>query len=172
MNRLLPVFFALVIIFSGCGRLASYEQEEEEKEIDVGEIVNVIVRMTVVDVNGENLLDPGTEGSFAGSEELFADFRKEVFYLDQDIGEDGPQSPEIMFYGLFSQHFEGFPYWLVFGGLDAYKDIDNEDLTIHWPNGRTDVVTIYNKYDFKKRDCDRKFYLNGSEVESEFTIVL
>lgn len=160
------------VLLSGCGGKDPVVPEKKEKKTEVGELVNVIVQMTVQDGEGHNLMDPGVEGCFAGSNALFAEFNGKTYFLNQDIGENGPQSPEISFYGLFSQHFYGFPYWLVFGGLDAYKDIDNEDLSIHWPNGRTDVVTIYNKYDFNKRDCERKFYLNGSEVENGFTIVL
>lgn len=169
MSKFLTWLFFAFILLPGCGQKgAVVVPENEEKEDE--ELSNVIVRMIVLDSKGNNLLDPHVEGTFAGSDALYADFRGESFYLNQDIN-DNDLVPEVLFLGLFSEHYDGFPYRLLFGGLDPYSDIE-ETLTIHWPTGSSDIVTIISQYDATKNHCQVQYFLNGIEVEESFTIVI
>ena len=47
--------------------------------------------------------------------------------------------------------------------------MDNIDITIDWGDGRSDILTLYNKivapYDGEAH-IDRRFYLNGEQIEN------
>ena len=51
---------------------------------------------------------------------------------------------------------------LYFGELAGDGDYDDEPLTIHWPDGSTDVIAVKNKAYLSS--ADRKFKLNGKVV--------
>ena len=58
-------------------------------------------------------------------------------------------------------------YQLVFGEIDGAKDMD-EDITLTWPDGSTDVIH-YHCSDHKESrhpSCDRSWKLNGKKHES------
>ena len=54
---------------------------------------------------------------------------------------------------------------LYFGELAGDGDYDDEPLTIHWPDGSTDVITVKNKTYLSS--ADRKFKLNGKVVAKD-----
>lgn len=54
---------------------------------------------------------------------------------------------------------------LYFGELAGDGDYDDEPLTIHWPDGTTDVITIKNKVYLSS--ASRKYKLNGKVVAKD-----
>lgn len=68
--------------------------------------------------------------------------------------------------GLMYVTKDGEPM-LYFGELAGDGDYNDEPLTIHWPDGSTDVITIKNKAHLSS--ADRKFKLNGEVVAKDTT---
>ena len=58
-------------------------------------------------------------------------------------------------------------YQLVFGEIDGAKDMD-EDITLTWPDGSTDVIHYHcsNHKEGRHPSCDRSWKLNGEKHES------
>ena len=54
---------------------------------------------------------------------------------------------------------------LYFGELAGDGDYDDEPLTIHWPDGSTDVITVKNKAYISS--ANRKYKLNGEVVAKD-----
>ena len=54
---------------------------------------------------------------------------------------------------------------LYFGELAGDGDYDDEPLTIHWPDGSTDVITVKNKAYLSS--ANRKYKLNGKVVAKD-----
>lgn len=171
--------FSLLILGCDAGNTSLTDEEKGVEESPKGvfncELDNFVVRMIVRDNEGNNLLDPDVEGSFADSDALFAVFRDTSFYLNANLNDinDDFGHPEHYFLGLISEKINNSsPYVLSFGGLDPYQSIDYEDIVMNWPNGSRDIVTIYYVYDYHKNSTASIIYLNGSEVENGFTIII
>ncbi len=141
-----------------------------EDEFQEGDISHIIITMLVCDEEGNNYLDPDYYSNFIQSESFFVEYDNSKYYLNQDFGESSPSEAYGVFIGLFSEMIAGIPY-LRFGWLDGKSFIDNKEISIHWPNGQTDCVTIFNRFDWKNYKVERKFYLNGKETGETISFV-
>ena len=68
-------------------------------------------------------------------------------------------------YGLYAQPLadDSTKYQLYFGEIDGAADMD-EDITIKWPDGTTDVIRYHcSDHDVFKLDCNRTWKLNGKK---------
>ena len=117
---------------------------------------------------GQNLLNPATPNNFV-DKEISAEWMEETYVADTiSLWEKQHMTrvylPEMK--GLMYVTKDGEPM-LYFGELAGDGDYNDEPLTIHWPDGSTDVITIKNKAHLSS--ADRKFKLNGEVVAKDTT---
>ena len=149
--------------------------------------VNVI--LTVQDRNGNDLLDPSREDTFAHGTTLT--FKGEKYGVQSNLnGGSVSQAPTKMYLarmrGLlleqgqvwFSETEQRTCYYLVFGEIDGAKDFD-DDLVVKWPDGSEDVIHYYCADHKVKRkadgswdiSCDRSWKLNKKAATTPFQFV-
>ena len=120
--------------------------------------------------NGEeqNLLNPATPNNFV-DKEISAEWMEETYVADTISLWEKQHMTRVylpMMNGLMYVTKDGEPM-LYFGELAGDGDYNDEPLTIHWPDGSTDVITIKNKAHLSS--ADRKFKLNGEVVAKDTT---
>ena len=124
------------------------------------------IYIKVSNAEGQNLLDSTTANSFVGKE-ISAEWMDETYVADT-ISLWEKQHMTRMYlpkmHGLMYKTKNGEKV-LYFGELAGDGDYDDEPLTIHWPDGSTDVITVKNKAYLSS--ADRKFKLNGKVVAKD-----
>lgn len=149
--------------------------------------VNVI--LTVQDRNGNDLLDPSHENTFAHGTTLA--YKGETYGVESILNvtpvEEAPTKMYLArLYGLqltrgkvwFSEEEQRTCYYLQFGEIDGAKDMD-EDLYIKWPDGSEDVIHYHcSDHVIKKTgadtwdiSCDRSWKLNKKAASNPFKFV-
>ena len=121
------------------------------------------IYIKVSNTEGKNLLDSATIGSFVGKE-ISAEWRGETYIADTVSMWETLHMSRVylpMMNGLMYVTKNG-EQMLYFGELAGDGDYDDEPLTIHWPDGSTDVIAVKNKAYLSS--ADRKFKLNGKVV--------
>ena len=121
------------------------------------------IYIKVSNTEGKNLLDSATIGSFVGKE-ISAEWRGETYIADTVSLWEKQHMTRVylpMMNGLMYVTKNG-EQMLYFGELAGDGDYDDEPLTIHWPDGSTDVIAVKNKAYLSS--ADRKFKLNGKVV--------
>ena len=117
---------------------------------------------------GQNLLDSTTQNNFL-NKEVSAEWRGEAYVADTISWREKQHMTRTylpMMNGLMYVTKDG-EQMLYFGEIAGDGDYDDEPLTIHWPDGSTDVITIKNKAHLSS--ADRKFKLNGEVVAKDTT---
>ena len=124
------------------------------------------IYVKVSNAEGQNLLDSTTLNNFFG-EEISAEWRGEAYVADTiSLWEKKHMTREYlpMMNGLMYVTKNG-EQMLYFGELAGDGDYDDEPLTIHWPDGSTDVITIKNTVHLSS--ASRKYKLNGEVVAKD-----
>ena len=128
--------------------------------------INIYIKVS--NAEGQNLLDTATPNNFA-EKEISAEWMDETYVADT-ISLWEKQHMTRMYlpkmHGLMYKTKNGEKV-LYFGELAGDGDYEDEPLTIHWPDGSTDVITIKNKAYLSS--ADRKFKLNGEVVAKDTT---
>lgn len=124
------------------------------------------IYIEVSNTGGQNLLDAATPNNFVG-QEISAEWMEETYIADTISWFDKQYMTRVYFSimnGLMYVTKDG-KQMLYFGELDGDGDYDDEPLTIHWPDGSADVITVKNKaYIF---EAFRKYKLNGKVVAKD-----
>ena len=123
--------------------------------------INVYIKVS--NAEGQNLLNPATPNNFV-DKEISAEWMEETYVADSvSFWEKQHTTREYLpeMKGLMYVTKDGEPM-LYFGELAGDGDYNDEPLTIHWPDGSTDVITIKNKAHLSS--ADRKYKLNGEVV--------
>ena len=128
----------------------------------------IVIYIKVSNADGQNLLDPATPNNFV-DKEISAEWMEETYVADSVSFWEKQHTtrvylPEMK--GLMYVTKDGEPM-LYFGELAGDGDYDDEPLTIHWPDGSKDVITIKNKAHLSS--ADRKIKLNGEVVAKDTT---
>lgn len=126
------------------------------------------IYIKVSNAEGQNLLDSTTANNFVGKE-ISAEWMDETYVADTiSWREKQHMTREYlpMMNGLMYVTKNG-EQMLYFGELAGDGDYDDEPLTIHWPDGSKDVITIKNKAHLSS--ADRKFKLNDEVVAKDTT---
>lgn len=126
------------------------------------------VYVKVSNAEGQNLLDSVTPNNFV-NKEISAEWMGETYVADTISWREKQHMTRTylpMMNGLMYVTKDG-EQMLYFGELAGDGDYDDEPLTIHWPDGSTDVITISNKAHLSS--ADRKFKLNGEVVAKDTT---
>ena len=130
--------------------------------------VPIEIYVKVSNAEGQNLLNPATPNNFV-DKEISAEWMEETYVADSVSFWEKQHTtrvylPEMK--GLMYITKDGEPM-LYFGELAGDGDYNDEPLTIRWPDGSTDVITIKNKAHLSS--ADRKFKLNGEVVAKDTT---
>ena len=124
------------------------------------------IYIKVSNAEGQNLLDSVTPNNFL-DKEISAEWMDETYVADTiSLWEKQHMTrmylPEM--HGLMYKTKNGEKV-LYFGELAGDGDYDDEPLTIHWPDGSTDVITVKNKAYISS--ANRKYKLNGEVVAKD-----
>ena len=136
----------------------------------IWDVAPINIYVSVSNANGQNLLDSITPNNFVGKE-ITAEWDGQIYVADT-ISERQKQvitreyMPEMN--GLMYVVKEG-KQALCFGEIDGAGTWENEPLTLRWPDGSTDVITIdaWAHQGYRNLKTYRKFKLNGEVVGQE-----
>ena len=126
----------------------------------------IMIYVKVSNAEGQNLLDSVTPNNFI-DKEISAEWMGETYVADtislwgkqQTTREYLPMMNGLMYVTKNGKRM------LYFGELAGDGDYDDEPLTIHWPDGSTDVITVKNKAYLSS--ANRKYKLNGKVVAKD-----
>ena len=124
------------------------------------------IYIKVFDTEGKNLLDSATPNNFV-DKEISAEWMGDTYIADTVSLWEKQHMTRMylpMMNGLMYVTKDGEPM-LYFGELAGDGDYDDEPLTIHWPDGSTDVITVKNKAYLSS--ANRKYKLNGEVVAKD-----
>ena len=124
------------------------------------------IYIKVSNAEGQNLLDSTTANSFVGKE-ISAEWMGETYVADTISWREKQYMTRVylpMMNGLMYVTKNG-EQMLYFGELAGDGDYDDEPLTIHWPDGSKDVITIKNTVHLSS--ASRKYKLNGEVVAKD-----
>ena len=124
------------------------------------------IYVKVSNAEGQNLLDSTTQNNFL-NKEVSAEWRGEAYVADTISWREKQHMTRTylpMMNGLMYVTKDGEPM-LYFGEIAGDGDYNDEPLTIHWPDGSKDVITIKNKAHLSS--ADRKYKLNGEVVAKD-----
>ena len=124
------------------------------------------IYVKVSNSEGQNLFDSSTPNNFL-NKEISAEWRGETYVADTISLWEKQHMTRVylpMMNGLMYITKNG-EQMLYFGELAGDGDYDDEPLTIHWPDGSIDVITIKNKVYLSS--ASRKYKLNGKVVTKD-----
>lgn len=132
----------------------------------VWDIYPVVVSVSVVDAQGNDLLDPQTPDAFDVSE-INAIYKEKIYECNKDA--TGLRSKAYMpyFYGLQSYRNDYYGlYILSFGEFNGAESYTNESVTIVWPDGSSDKISFNRDFKWGKIEPEVKqeWFLNNSKV--------
>ena len=126
--------------------------------------INIYIKVS--NAEGQNLLDSVTPNNFL-DKEISAEWMGDTYIADT-VSLWEKQHMTRMYLPVM----DGLMYvtrngeqMLYFGELAGDGDYDDEPLTIHWPDGSTDVITVKNKAYISS--ANRKYKLNGEVVAKD-----
>lgn len=125
----------------------------------------VTLHIYVSDAEGNNLVDPNYEQNILHGLSITykGDTYEQVPFTDEsDIIDTKTYVPTFL--GLFNYADANNVWYVGFGEIDGELDMD-EDLTINWPDGSTDVIHYHcsDHRSFYKVKCNRSWKLNGEK---------
>lgn len=136
----------------------------------IWDIIPMRIHITVSNVEGQNLLDPTTPNSFNYSD-ITAEWMGETYTADTISLFDKEHMTRMLI-----GHMHGLVYviehgkaQLYFGDLTGHNTFNDEPLTLHWPDGTTDVITVEASAIEGPQNVKlkRKFMLNGKVVAKD-----
>ncbi len=167
MKFINSLYLKLTAAVAICGSMLSCASAGDDV---IWDIAPIEVQIYVNNADGENLIDPDAVEGLFSVDKITAEWKGETYSISSE--ESGPKTKAYMpvFSGL-TLKADSFGKWrLCFGELDGQENIDNEKLVIHWGDGNSDTITIFNKFKWKANgnpSITRRFYLNGEKQSSD-----
>ena len=136
----------------------------------IWDVAPINIYVTVYNADGQNLLDPITPNNFVGKE-IQAEWDGQTYTADTI-----PAYQKRVMTREYMPEMNGLMYVmkdgkraLYFGEINGGSTWEEEPLTLHWPDGSTDVITIdaYANEGYRKLKVYRKFKLNGEVVSQD-----
>jgi hypothetical protein len=169
MKKLLFALIATVMIplFISC------DKEENDDDFVVVDFVPIEFLIHIVNEQGEDLLNPDTEGSIV-DEDIRMIYNGKEYSLQEDSQEAATRYYLPRFYGLRVSkiEYEDSPYYnkyfLYIGEFDGAKDCENCTVKVICGDGSYDTFSYSNKMKRDKKgmlDSIRHFYHNGKLQE-------
>jgi hypothetical protein len=145
------------------------EEEDDDDDDDdwIWDFWPIEIFMAIQDAEGNNMLDP------ANPDSIVAEFRGESFVADTaSHWRNATRAIMPTMYGLRYMKLKDSTDVLYFGEIDGAKHWVDEPLTIKWPDGTTDVITISSSIKngtTANPIIERSYKLNGKEVEKDIS---
>ena len=133
----------------------------------IWDIAPMNIYITVSNAEGQDLLNPDTPNSIDYGQ-VSAEWMGET-YVGDTLSPYSKQQMTRMYlptmHGLvyYTEHGKSK---LCFGEISGHGTFDDEPLTLHWPDGSTDVITVKASAieGYRSVKLNRKFRLNGKVV--------
>lgn len=160
-------WFGILLLFLCAVNFTACNGEDVE-DMAIWDFTPIVLQISVQDTQGNDLLNPETEGSIA-------DQGVKVIYKEETYEKDSVVSQTK----AYLAHFEGLQtiksdegkYYLTFGEFNGDDTFDNEQVIVDWNDGTKDTISFSSKLTWRSKnepDIKRKFLLNGKEVESKY----
>lgn len=150
------------------GLLSCEKIRNEGKIWDIGPVEFLV---QVVDANGVDMLNPDNDNSFKINEIKALYGGKEYDCNATDTTSPPTKAYLPRFYGLqVRKTINGF-YILRFGELEGAKSYSNEELTLLWGDGSSDIIKFNRKFRWKFNgdpESSEEWFLNGTKVPERF----
>ena len=142
-------------------------EEEDDDDDWIWDFWPIEIYMAIQDAEGNNMLDP------ANPDSIVAEFRGESYVADTTSHwRNGTRYYLPEMYGLRYMKLKDSTDVLYFGEIDGAERWTDEPLTIKWPDGTTDVITISSSIEnplSANPIIERSYKLNGKEVEKDIS---
>lgn len=148
--------------------------ENTSDDLMIWDFTPIVLRVSVDDIQGNDLLNPDVEGSIA-NQGIKAIYKETVYEKDSAV--IATKAYMAFFEGLQTYENKDGKYYLTFGEFNGETTFDKEQLIIDWNDGTQDTITFSSKLRWKAKNdpvFDREFLLNGKDVGSKygaFTII-
>ena len=136
----------------------------------IWDIAPINIYVNVYNADGQNLLDSITPNNFVGKE-ITAEWMGETYTADSlSLSERGAVTRMYLaeMHGLMYVTKDGKPM-LYFGELNGHATYDDEPLTLHWPDGSTDIIRVkaWAKEGYRDVKLYRRFTYNLLNVTKD-----
>lgn len=157
-------FFSVLAIVMAAGLTSCDSDNKKYLEWDISPMY---IRIIVSNADGQNLLDPAIPNSF-DYHDITAEWMGKSYTADTNKMQQTTRILIAQIHGLqyFVEHGKA---QLYFGDLTGHDTFNDEPLTLHWPDGTTDVITVEASAieGPKNVKLKRKFKLNGKVVAKD-----
>lgn len=148
-----------------CIHFTACEPANEEENL-IWDFAPIVLRISVQDAQGNDLLNPLTPGSIAyqGIKAVYKGKTYEKDVLPANMTRDYM----AYFSGLQTRISQDGKYFLTFGEFNGDKTFENEEVKIDWNDGTASVITFSSKLTWKSKSdpvFNRKFCLDGKEID-------
>lgn len=154
--------FGIVLLFLYAISFISCESEESM----MWDFYPIVLQISVQDAQGNDLLNPETEGSIA-NQGIKAIYRGEIYQKDESI--DRTRAYQASFQGLQTSQSENDGlYYLTFGEFNGDETFRKEEIVIDWNDNTSDKISFSNRLTWATKNkpvIKREFYLNGKEID-------
>ncbi len=168
------IFKLLLCCTTGASMLCSCENKENgDGDYWIHDIMPMDIRISVVDIEGNNLLDPLSSG-YLVPENIEVEYKGETYKVHQNPDYITKILPAT-FYGLMLVEDDKYGEILSFGEFEGGKDYTDETITIRWGDGYADVIKFNVDVEYSSKSADismiREFFLNGEKVDDEEGVI-
>ena len=172
-TKLLMLAVTIFPFFVACNK---HEQQSDNKEHLIWDFAPYVIWMEVTDSEGNNLFESSTKGNWLNGP-VSAVFKGIEYTFPSDNEEDSPETKELLvpITGLSVSKYVTLSIsktCLVFGELNGGDNL-KEDLSLTWPDGTADVITIHHTVTFSSGNPSVKtaHFLNGKAVTAPVLLV-
>lgn len=157
-TKILFLFMLMsIVFFSGC---------KEDGGDAVWDIYPVVYSISIVDTNGNDLLNPATPGALDYSK-IKAVYKNKDYSCQKQEAITSTKAYLPQFYGLQLRQDKG-RFMLDFGELEGAESYKNETIRLDYGDGSSDEISFNRSFKWNKQNepvISQKWFLNGREVD-------
>lgn len=157
-TKILSLFMLMsIVLLSGCKR---------ECGDVIWDINPVVYSISIVDANGNDLLNPATAGALDYSK-LKAVYKNKDYSCQKQEAITSTKAYLPQFYGLQLRQDKG-TFMLDFGELDGAASYKNETIRLDYGDGSSDEISFNRDFKWNKQNepvISQKWFVNGEEVD-------
>lgn len=142
--------------------------DKDEDDFLIWDFYPIILQISVQDAQGNDLLNPETEGNIA-EQGIKAIYKDEIYM--KDSLKSRTKAYLAVLEGLRTCKDKNGKYYLTFGEFNGDDTFDHEQVVIDWNDGTKDTLSFSSELTWKsKREpvINREFFLNGEKIETEY----
>lgn len=161
------LFRTLFLSVCAVGLMACESTHDDDEDM-IWDFYPFVLHLTVQNTKGDDLLNPQTVGSIA-ERDIKALYRGATYEKDAVVDKSRAYMPH--FQGLQTGQSSDGRYYLTFGEFGGDASFDNEQVTLDWGDGTTDVITFSNQLTWESKNKPiivRQFFLNGQGTGNNY----